>query len=52
MLLLRTMKKNVYNAPEMEVVKLSYRAALLDASFNENTDMTIPTEPDNEQAPR
>lgn len=33
------MKKNVYNAPEMEVVKLTYSANMLAASFNENSEI-------------
>ena len=44
MLLLRTMKKNVYIAPEMEIVKLTYSANMLAASFNENTETPITEE--------
>ena len=38
------MKKNVYQAPEMEVVELDYQKPLLDASSGEaNPDETIPS---------
>ena len=33
------MKKNVYIAPEMEIVKLTYSANMLAASFNENSEI-------------
>ena len=33
------MKKNVYIAPEMEIVKLTYSANMLAASFNESTEI-------------
>ena len=35
------MKKNVYIAPEMEIVKLTYSANMLAASFNESTETPI-----------
>ncbi|MBR1448725.1 MAG: hypothetical protein IJ588_14770 [Prevotella sp.] len=35
------MKKTVYQAPDTEVVKLAYESALLDASYNDTTVITI-----------
>ena len=43
------MKKDIYMAPEVEIIKLSIQQHLLEASSGENTNLDLPTEDTGEE---